>query len=954
VVDTDFELEIGAGGVPGEFVVRVLRAPVGGEARAALEVDVEGWLDRRVEIEDAVMHSTVKARRRLRAFEQPLRDAGSELFDGVFTGEIASVYRASLAVADGKGRSLRVVLRLTEPELAVLPWEALYDSSRRAYVCRKDEVVRHVPATYVIAPLPIEPPLRILGLVAQPRNLAELATDDEQDRLQSALAAPINEGLIELDWVEPASWSRVHERLLHGPWHVVHFIGHGDYDHESDEGALALVDERGKANWVEASRMVDLLDMARPTPRLVVLNSCASAQDGRQELHSGTAATLVHSGIAAVAAMQFSITDDAAIVFSRGFYTALVAGKTVEEAVRSGRTEILGLGRDTLEWVTPVLYVHGDTSRLFNLTTAPSPAPPAERENGERTPKSKRTPTPPEGEPDPSTQRGGTAPRPRPVALSDDPAWPEALKAFFAGRWDDAVERLQALADRHPDEDQVAAKLADANQQRDLAAWFEDAEAAIHRNRWNTAHNALQRIVAIDPAYRDATACLDHVRHQLRRDELLEEITALHAAGHWQAVLDTAAHLAELDPDTTVAESLIVDARYQLSKTHLAERYRSATDLLERHEWQAAIHQLEIIARTRPDYRDTQGLLATARYRLKGDAARSSAAPTEPPPRGGGHRGERARSKVTVHVPRPRTIDVGQWVLCLAFNPDGTLLATGSRQRLRVWNCITGKVAWDKEIGGWSQDVNGVAFSPDGSRLATASDDQTGRVLDATSGGELLTVKHNNFVRGVAFSPDSTRFATVSTDRTSRVWDAATGKELLTVRHTKITSIKYSLAANLWVYGVTFSPDGTRFSVWSSGNNAARVWDATTGEELLDVRHNRPVTGVAFSPDGTRIATASVDKTARVWDAATGQELLTVQHTSWVHGVAFSPGSNRIAAGSMDKTARVWDATTGEELLNVQHNNNVRGVAFSPDGTRLATASDDKTVRISEIPANSA
>jgi tetratricopeptide (TPR) repeat protein len=964
VTNNDFELEIGSGGVPGEFVVRVLRAPVGGEPRAALQVDVEGWLGRRFALEQAVVLSGSSTRSRLREVEQPLREAGVELFDSVFTGEIASVYRASLAEAARQERTLRVVLRLTEPELAVLPWEALYDSSRRAYVCRKDEVVRHVPAPFAIAPVPVDPPLRILGLVASPRGLAPLATDDEQERLQAALAGPIAEGLIELAWVEPASWSRVHERLLRGPWHVVHFIGHGDYDHDTDEGTLALVGEDGRANWVEASRMVDLLGMARPMPRLVVLNSCASAQAGEQELISGTAATLVHSGIAAVAAMQFTITDRAAIEFPRGFYTALVAGKTVDEAVRSGRTEILGIGRDTLEWVTPVLYVRGDTSRLFDMHTAVGTPPPAERAGGR--PEAGQRPTRPEGDPDPSPRRPG-ATGPRPGALDADPAWTDALEAFYAGRWDDAADRLQALADLHPGEGRLVSKLAEAHGQRDLAAWSAEADAAIDQHRWKTALDALQRIVSIDPTYRDAAARLEHARHEQRRHDVLEEIVALHSMGRWQAVLEAAARLNDLDPDTTDVDGLVAEARHELAEADLARRYRRAIELLERRQWQAAIDELEAITRDRPHYRDSAGLVATARHRLEGSASRPGAPPTMPPPPSGGRRRPWSGPPVAgSHVPAPRVINVGQWVRCVAFSPDGGRLATGSRQRLRVWSLTTGELAWEKKTGGWYQDVNAavngkegwaggwsndvkaVMFCRDGTRITTASG-KTARVWDANAGEELLTITQDHGVCSSAFSPDGARIATASPDKTARIWDATAGEELLAIRHAnRLSSVSFGSFGTFGTFGVAFSPDGRRLAT-ASGGRAARVWDASSGAELLTVEHAGTVFDVAFSPDGKRLATASDDKTARVWDATSGDELLVVEQAGAVLDVAFGPDGTRIATASADHNAQVWDVSTGRGMLNVRHGDRVFGVAFSPDGTRLATASGDKTVRISSL-----
>lgn len=368
----EFEVEVGVGVRPGEYAVRVVRSVSGGEPQSSTHLDVHALLERRGGLENAVLASAASARGGVvPEIERPLRQMGQTLFEAVFTGSIAETYRSSLAVARERGSKLRVVLRLTAPELSALPWEAMWDPELAAYVCRKEPLVRHVPAPFSPEPLPVEPPLRILGLVASPRDLAHLDVARERHHLDDALSAAIADGRVILDWLPEASWDGLQDRLLTAPWHVLHFIGHGDYDLVTDQGRVALVGEDGRADWVEAGRLADLLDEADPTPRLVVLNSCSSGQAGLQDAFSGTAAALVHGGISAVAAMQFRVSDPAAVAFPRGFYKALAAGRGVDAAMRSGRIAILGRG-DSLEWVTPVLYLRGESTQLFSLTIPPA------------------------------------------------------------------------------------------------------------------------------------------------------------------------------------------------------------------------------------------------------------------------------------------------------------------------------------------------------------------------------------------------------------------------------------------------------------------------------------------------------------------------------------------------------------------------------------------------------
>jgi len=370
-MDTAIELEIGPGPEPGTYVVRVLRSVGGGEPVEMITLDVDELVSQRPHVEASILSSSVSTRRIMSDTEAAVQGVGVRLFDATFTGDIRTAYRTSAAVAAERGKGVQIALRLDAPGLAALPWEALFDSETQAYLCLKEPLVRHVPAPFSPPALTVTPPLKVLGMISSPAGLPALDVEAERGRLEEALRPHLDSGRVELHWLDDVSWTGVHDKLLEEEWHVLHFIGHGGYDTETDEGVLAFIGRNGRADYIPASRLADLLDEAEPTPRLVVLNSCQSGASGTLDLFSGTAAALAHSGIHAVAAMQYSISDDAAIAFARGFYKALAHGRGIDEAVRSGRIGILGLSRGTLEWITPVLYLRGEDTHLFDIAPMP-------------------------------------------------------------------------------------------------------------------------------------------------------------------------------------------------------------------------------------------------------------------------------------------------------------------------------------------------------------------------------------------------------------------------------------------------------------------------------------------------------------------------------------------------------------------------------------------------------
>jgi hypothetical protein len=300
--------------------------------------------------------------------EAIVQQFGQRLFETLLAGDVRRLYDASAAQASQQRQGLRVRLRIGAPELAALPWEFLYDPLQHEYVCFLPDtvIVRYLEVAQPIPPFKVEPPLRVLAMIADPHDQARLNMASEKQRLLDALGPLEQMGLLKLRWVEGQTVQDLHQALLQREWHVFHFIGHGAFDTRQQEGVLALANEQGKTHLLSAIDLARLLAQ-HPSLRLVVLNSCQGAVGNRQNLFSSTAATLASKRIPAVLAMQYEISDQAAIDFTRGFYNSLAAGLPVDSAVTQARTAIRVGAARTMEWVTPVLYLRSSTGALFDV-----------------------------------------------------------------------------------------------------------------------------------------------------------------------------------------------------------------------------------------------------------------------------------------------------------------------------------------------------------------------------------------------------------------------------------------------------------------------------------------------------------------------------------------------------------------------------------------------------------
>jgi len=385
----DFDIEISHGSGR-DYPVRA-----GGGVRAVMHFPFDELvLDNRLKsVQIALLRSGGSHRLAPSPEDQAVQEFGRALFDALFSDDLRSIYDRARYEARSQNKGVRIRLNILSPELAALPWEFLYDPRQNDFVClsRNTPIVRYLEAVHSLEPLAVTAPLRILGMIASPQGLPQLDVTREKQRMEEALKNLREAGLVELEWLPGQTWRDLQRAMRAGPWHIFHFVGHGAFDRAADEGIIFLADEYGDQNRMEATELAVLL-ADHNSLRITVLNACEGSRSGGQDIFSSTASILVSRGVPAVVAMQYPITDRAAIEFARSFYEALADDVPVDAATVEARKAIRVAMPNTFEWGTPVLSMRSASGVLFKVKRDPLTAVP-KRPEVQNTP-SVSTPSP--------------------------------------------------------------------------------------------------------------------------------------------------------------------------------------------------------------------------------------------------------------------------------------------------------------------------------------------------------------------------------------------------------------------------------------------------------------------------------------------------------------------------------------------------------------------------------
>ena len=264
----------------------------------------------------------------------------------------ANVVQAWAKIGDKAGRRFSVhvdaeaALEAGTPEESVqtareaatlllgLPWELLHDGDGYLFQgARPARVRRRLPNTRVLDVPVVATPIRILLVTARPEDDACGYIDHRVSALPLVEAMEALPGLVQLRVLSPPTLPALRAELDRAraagkPYHVVHFDGHGAYDHTVGLGGLCFELPEDTAK-LEARRHVTvftgelgplLRDHRIP---LVFLEACQTAQ--AEKASESVASELLKVGVASVVAMSHSVLVETARRFVAAFYQAVSA-----------------------------------------------------------------------------------------------------------------------------------------------------------------------------------------------------------------------------------------------------------------------------------------------------------------------------------------------------------------------------------------------------------------------------------------------------------------------------------------------------------------------------------------------------------------------------------------------------------------------------------------------------
>jgi tetratricopeptide (TPR) repeat protein len=261
--------------------------------------------------------------------------------------------------------------------LLSLPWELLHDG--RGFLFHGQHPVRvrrRLPNRHSQQVRPTQLPIRILMVSPRPEEETRVGYIDHRISAKPLVEAVESLGeLAKLTLLIPPTFPALEDALSKAaeegtPFDVIHFDGHGVYDHKVGLGGLCFEDPNDTAKLemramqlIHAEKLAEVIrDHNIP---LVFLEACETAKI-EEDPTASVAAKLLEEGVTSVVAMSHSVLVETAHRFVKAFYQELAQGKRVGTAMLAGQRELhrdtyrgkrMGAGELRLQdWFVPVLY----------------------------------------------------------------------------------------------------------------------------------------------------------------------------------------------------------------------------------------------------------------------------------------------------------------------------------------------------------------------------------------------------------------------------------------------------------------------------------------------------------------------------------------------------------------------------------------------------------------------
>ena len=248
--------------------------------------------------------------------------------------------------------------------------------------------------------------------------------------------------------------------------------------------------------------------------------------------------------------------------------------------------------------------------------------------------------------------------------------------------------------------------------------------------------------------------------------------------------------------------------------------------------------------------------------------------------------------------------------LAMHYAASGRLLGAQKDKKLATWETnpqwnSTANLGDGENADTFPDRVTALAYNRDGTVLATGSGvpSRSGelKLWDSLSHKLLAenTTAHDDTIAALAFSPDDRKIASASTDRFVKSFDAET-----------VEFIRGYEGHTSHVLDVDWSPDG-RYLASGSADKQVKVWDFETGSQTKKIEgYDKEVTTVAYISNTDQLLTASGDKKVKLNTTALPDT------DSFIYTAAINADGSLVIAGGQDGRLRVWDGKTRKIIFD--------------------------------------